>query len=414
MPRFRERVENHGLQKELQALDESLDSVDFAMENEQHREDYDRFRRVIEHVRQRISQADPELVTENMLNSLMKQVSSVRGQVDQFKQTKDPSALNAHADNLLSVLHQWPEPTDTGAEFAAIVEEVRSRANDIIEKVGKHAAAKHEAVEKLGSDVGDLETRLKQHNEQFEQQKGRIDQIIADVQAKFTDAQHQRLNEFNEAERQRKAFVEELVETKGAELDELIEKRRAESAAQDQQIADTATKQLDALQGHLDHAKKIVGLIGNTGMTGHYQKVANRELWASEILRGIAIAFFVLMAVAVGWVVKDIGSDDFSWEVALFRVGVSLTALAPAVYCARESTRHRRHENRNRRIELELASIKPFLGDLPEEKTQQVIEQMASRYFGKEIVEEPGRGSRKDSPSDLVNEIERLAKIFRH
>lgn len=412
MSQFQERFDNHGLQAELQALDDSLGSVDFQIENDEHRAGYDRFRRVIEHVRQRIDQADPELVTENMLNSLMKQIRSVRDQHEQFKQTQEPSSLNAHADNLLNVLHQWPLAPDAGSEFTAIIEELRSRSNDIVEKLGEQAAAAHGAVEKLDSDVEDIETRLTQHDQQFEQQKGRIDQLITDLQAKFTDAQQQRLNEFNEAEKKRKASVEELVEAKEAELDELIEKRRAESTAQHQKIAADAKKQIDELEAQLAQAKKIVGLIGNTGMTGHYQKVANREFWAAEVLRGVAILFFVLMAVAVWWVVKDIGTDDFSWEVALFRVGVSLTALAPAVYCARESTRHRKHENRNRRIELELASIKPYLDDLPEAKAQQVIEQMASRYFGNEIVEDTGRGSRKESASDMVGIIERLAKIF--
>ena len=33
----------------------------------------------------------------------------------------------------------------------------------------------------------------------------------------------------------------------------------------------------------------VVGLIGSTGMTGHFQKVANREWWSAEILRALSV-----------------------------------------------------------------------------------------------------------------------------
>ncbi len=132
----------------------------------------------------------------------------------------------------------------------------------------------------------------------------------------------------------------------------------------------------------LEDAKRIVGLIGNTGMTGHYQKVANNNKRAAEILRVLALLFFVGLVAGVSWVVSGIGADNFSWEVAVFRVLVVATFLAPALYCARESNKHREEEHHNRRIELELASIEPYLDKLPEEKAQQIIEQLASQYFG--------------------------------
>ena len=56
----------------------------------------------------------------------------------------------------------------------------------------------------------------------------------------------------------------------------------------------------------------------------------------------------------------------------------------PAWYCAGESSKHRKVEQRNRRLELELASLMPFLETLTPEARQKVIETLSAKYFGQD------------------------------
>ena len=61
---------------------------------------------------------------------------------------------------------------------------------------------------------------------------------------------------------------------------------------------------------------------------------------------------------------------------------VALLLAAPAYYAAQQSREHRGLERRYRSMELELASMNPYLELLPEELQQAVKTELASRYFG--------------------------------
>lgn len=230
--------------------------------------------------------------------------------------------------------------------------------------------------------IAGLESAIQKQNAEFETQKGRLDQLITEEQSRFSQAEQARVSEHNTKQAERKSEFDTLIEEKEEAFDEALNALKTQSSEYETQLGEKANHLLTTLEGQRDRAKEIVGLIGNTGMTGHFQKVANREWWSAEILRGIGIVFMGIMVFLVWMVVKDVRADNFNWEVALFRVAVALALVWPAWFCGRESRRHRDVENRNRRIELELASIDPYLERLDEPKAKEIIEKLADRYFG--------------------------------
>lgn len=416
MTQFTDRFNEHSLHAELKALDESIKSAELELSDGEVRDGYDRFLRAVEHVKWSLEQVDPEFVTPQALDPIQKHVQHLKEHHDAFKASMDINALNNQTDVLLNQLRLLPRIASGDSDFSSALEEFRRRANEIVDALGEREKESKARIDKLKERIDGFHDSIVQQENRFESQKGRIDELVTNQQAKFNEEQQQRNAQFNEVQKTRETSFDEFTDEARQELDQLIEEKTNAADEQRQQAETRAADQMEALQAHLDHAEKIVGLIGNTGMTGHYQKVANRELWRAEIFRIGAVLFFVLMVVGVGWVVKEIKSEDFNWQVALFRVGVALTLLAPAIYCARESTRHRRSENRNRRIELELASINPYLEDLPEDKAQAVIEKLADRYFGNEFVDEDEQQGTKLSrmrPDELMSIVERVAKMLR-
>jgi hypothetical protein len=129
---------------------------------------------------------------------------------------------------------------------------------------------------------------------------------------------------------------------------------------------------------------KLVGIIGSTGLTGNYQRIANHQAKLANWLRIGALAFMGSAVVIVIIVVFGIGKAEFSWQMALFRCLMALTCGLPGVYCAIESNRHRNVEQRNRRIELELASLNPFLANLKDEEQEKIVARLSDHYFGRE------------------------------
>lgn len=452
MTQYADRFHSHPLHQALRALQESIDSEFLELPEGETRDGYDRFLRIVAFFRRSLGQCDPALVSAGGLSTLQAKVEALRAAHDAFKQNKDVSALNVAADALLEHLHLLPRLSDGVQEFAAAVDDLRGRSNSALDALaGRHAELDNQR-SALADRLKSLEGALAEQEKRLEGQKQRFDALITDHQNKFNTEQGARNEQFNAAqtgrdkehaetrkildaalttltkqgESQQSAFdtaqdkrtesFQKALSQGEALLKASLEAHGKESESQRQAVASRADEIMGRLQEHLDHAKRIVGLIGSTGMTGHYQKVANREWWAAEVFRGMAVIFFILLVAGVGWVVKEIRAEDFNWEVALFRIAVSLTLIAPAWYCARESTRHRRVENRNRRIELELAAINPFLESLPIEKSQAVIERLAGLYFGHanrdEAANDDGRIVEVKA-GDVMDIVERTAKIVR-
>jgi len=111
-------------------------------------------------------------------------------------------------------------------------------------------------------------------------------------------------------------------------------------------------------------------------------RIANQERVSANILRVVAIVFMIAGVVVIGTVVFNISKTGFDWKLILSRIGVTITILIPAFYAARESDKHRQREIKNRKMELELASIGPYLELLPDEKKIELKSALTEKLFG--------------------------------
>jgi hypothetical protein len=126
----------------------------------------------------------------------------------------------------------------------------------------------------------------------------------------------------------------------------------------------------------------LVQIIGNIGITGNYQKVANEEKSIADRWRNIVLILMVGMVVVIAITIGITTTEGFNWQLALFRIGAALVLAVPATYAAKESAKHRTLQNYNRKAELELASLDPFLEKLPEEIRHKVKEGLTDKFFG--------------------------------
>ena len=129
-------------------------------------------------------------------------------------------------------------------------------------------------------------------------------------------------------------------------------------------------------------------MVGNIGVTGNYQQIANAESAQANFWRWVTVAIFgVGITVAGATFVKFWGQPfnaENAWSVAI-RLLYAIAITAPAWYTARESARHRTNADRARQTELELASIGPFIELMPDEKKFEIREQLTKSYFGRSV-----------------------------
>lgn len=153
-------------------------------------------------------------------------------------------------------------------------------------------------------------------------------------------------------------------------------------------VSSKANGTLDDLEELRKQAARIVQVVGNIGVTGNYQQIANAEGKQANFWRWATVAIFVSgISVAIATFIKFWNqpfSTENTWSVVI-RLLYAIAITAPAWYTARESGRHRTNADRARQTELELASIGPFIELMPEEKKVEIREALTKSYFGRSV-----------------------------
>lgn len=149
----------------------------------------------------------------------------------------------------------------------------------------------------------------------------------------------------------------------------------------------SAQKLINKLEEYKLEGRTLIGLINDSAVTGNYQKIANENKKTANIWRRVSLGFMSLLSCLLIYAIWDISGSDFDWKKSLIRIIVAAALSYPATYAAKESTKHRNVEIRNRKLELELASINPFIDDLGLEEKKKIKEELVNKYFGNNLVE---------------------------
>lgn len=157
---------------------------------------------------------------------------------------------------------------------------------------------------------------------------------------------------------------------------------RSEIDADKLKIQTETSQIISDLERKLGDANKLVNAIGNVGVTGNYQIIANQHKKSADNWRYIAIFFMIILSSLLIYSIWKVGDLAYDWHKAIIRIIASAILIYPATYAARESSKHRRLENSNRKSELELAAINPFIEILDENKKQQIKKKLVEKYFG--------------------------------
>ena len=109
------------------------------------------------------------------------------------------------------------------------------------------------------------------------------------------------------------------------------------------------------------------------------------------------------------WTIIDLSKEGFDLYKSIVRIVAATILTYPAIYASKESSRHRILETKNRNLELELASLGPFIELLSQDKKEKIKEDLVYRYFGNGLSEE----NEKESEEDVsINGLEKILKAL--
>ena len=166
-----------------------------------------------------------------------------------------------------------------------------------------------------------------------------------------------------------------------------------------------AERHLEEILENKQRAEQLVHVIGNTGMVGGYQKIANDERRVALRWNFVAVIAFILLIGFAIFAFFATSGGDVSWQTFGARLFVAATFGILAAYAARQAIGHEAVERASRRLELSLASIDPYLVGLPEETQHQVKKELAMRFFG----EMPATDNKGEEVSGTSADLLRMA-----
>lgn len=398
---------------------EKLEQLNQALSSNENREklpleNIQFFEVVYNHVIDRLHSTVPLLVQEPELASLAAEIDAANVQIIAYLGNKNIGHLNNAVNNLNAVLNRTrniPLPLSSDnydfakhvANFEKAVNGAYSQLNTYAQTIDqklidteKELAVKEtkiqELTQKLAEKETEIQTVLTRYNSEFETLKTTSNAAIEADRKKFTE----------DFESDRKSFTSLNTDDRKVFQTELETQVKKSSAL--------VNDHLSKMNGKLEEAKKIVNIIGNVGVTGNYQIIANQHRKNANNLRYTAFFFMGLMSVLLIWSIIDLGNGDFNFYKSIVRVLAAAVLTYPAIYASRESTRHRNLETRNRNLELELASVGPFIELLPETEQQKIKQELVKKYFGNHLSDEEDKKTGDEDVS--VNALDKLLKTI--
>lgn len=409
MSQWDDKFNEHAIHASIDNLTSRLEDKELISEDLNIIEIIDRIVQAKSYAELSLQNLIPALVNHAHLNKANSYLNSITSEVNSYISNKNIGHLNntsAHIDNLMAQLNALPiskqditEQSFTASlvEYKKLTEksfsELKKSKDELLESVKTITADSEEQKDKLEELVAEIEkydesiqTSLSSFNERFDQTEQRYSEKLDETTNNF--------------ENQYQIFSEDISEKLNANVvanEEKVEELLAEhkehfSEQTDKQKLD-AQAVLDELEEKKVEASNLLQIIGNIGITGNYKNIANNEKKAADNWRRIALGLMIGMVLIIGITIFISATNGFDWKLALFRVGAAFVLAIPAAYAAKESAKHRSLENHNRRSELELASLDPYLEKLPKETRDKVKEELTKKFFGlnstEQKVEEP-------------------------
>lgn len=354
MSRWRDQFLSHPYNKTLQNFVQKLESSTLPENADENATgEYARISKVLIYLQTILKSIDVDLISLQILNEMNNHLSNA---YNDFNSTFTPNSnfqqhlasANNHLDSVLNIVSRsfvyYKKPTK--ADLAAI-QSAYSQTFD--EHLANYKRDSDKKLEQVKGRVTSLTDRLNEVKNSLDDLTKEVDAVKKTAQSQLKE-QQEKFNNWLEGLNKRADDQFVVLSTKAGAI----------------------LTSLDKL--HQD-AEDVFGVVQNTVQAGAHMQYANEERKGANRYRRWAILLMLFAAVIViGPELKLVFSEGVTqstiWDSMLKRLPISLIIFAPAFYLARESTRHRQNEVDNRRQELILRTIDPYLAllDDPEKR----------------------------------------------
>jgi hypothetical protein len=336
----------------------------------------------IQYIEDRLKITIPILINKKELDSLSELIGTSLEHINYFISNSSNAHITNANNNLFSALNvvkNIPLPfSKNDFNFSKAISNFKNAVQEKYESLEQEKISLENEVLEVKTDLENNQEELERVSELLKEKEEKIVELTEEFEEKYEKITNEFQDIYNSNKEEYREEINELQSDFRKEVDDLKEKINIDT-----------TDLVNKLEKKLIDAKKIVNIVGNVGVTGNFQNIANEHKATANNWRLVAIIFMSLLSGLLVFTIWDISNGvNFDWVKSLIRIIAAAALSYPATYAAKESSRHRELESFNRRNELELASIEPFIELLPEEKKQEIKENLVKKYFGNNIIRE--------------------------
>jgi hypothetical protein len=351
---------------------------------------FDFFKIASQFISDRLKVTIPTLLPITELNAVSTEIENALVQINNFIGNKNLGHITNAVNNINSALtysKNLPIPYSKGdLDFSKIITQFQKTVEDKLIQIEKQREEVESKIETLKQDLETKQKDLNQLTTKISTKEKELETISTNFQTQFDNANT--------------AF------TKLVSDDRIL--FRTEIDTDREKIKNDTDGIIKDLERKLKDANKLVNVIGNVGVTGNYQIIANEHKITADNWRKIATVFMCILSGLLIFSIWKIGDVDYDWHKAIIRIIASAILIYPATYASRESGKHRKLENLNRKLELELSSISPFIEILEDSKKQEIKAKLVEKYFGNNNYNEDDIEKNENISTNMLDSITKL------
>jgi hypothetical protein len=423
-----QRIRNHGVWAAMKALGPAIDNVVAVPEIEAEAlVGLERIRAALAFIGKRLAAADPFTCFPSPLDTISERLIGALALIERFPSERNIQLIidaNMGIDTALEFVNRVPVQMD--GDIGTLVESTTSFRTDLERRLFASRNAQEQAkgyIDELQAKVAELsgtiqserdrvsqtiaeyqrqfaegqEKRAHDSNDILNQAQQRITAITADYQSQFSSGQETRNKEFSEARSTQEQRFNALLQddtTRHAEQNTAAANDRAELLRSIQEkladlntdFAGTAKNILKEIEADRTRVEKLVGVIGNLGVTSGYLRAANHARYSMWVWQALALAAMITLSYLAfhTFSLLEDKTGHFNWGGFAGRAIFLASLGVIAAYAASQADKLYNSEKRNRRLALELEAIGPYLAPLSEDERNKFRVLMGERTFGRE------------------------------
>jgi F0F1-type ATP synthase membrane subunit b/b' len=372
---------------------------------------YDSF---CKYISDRLKLTIPVLVQVAELNALANEIEAGFTQINNFIGNNNIGHLNnadANFNSAMTRLRNFPLPfSKNDFNFSKSISNFESIVKSKFDDVENENKKLKEELKKVQENLTAKQNEINSLSQLLTTKTNEINNLTSTFQTNYDNIKNTANQNF---ENDRKTYRTEITTDRDTFRKEITQDRdgfKKEIETKIGKIDNDTSNIVESISTKLEEAKKLVNVIGNVGVTGNYQNIANQHNSTANFWRALAIIFMTVMSGLLIYAIWDVSSANYDWIKSVIRIIAAAALSYPATYAARESSKHRKLETLNRKLELELASLTPFIELHSEEQKREIKSKLVDKYFGNHFDISEDKAS--DSEELSLGGFEKLLKAI--